>query len=435
MLPPSGRASARGHVEALLRSDLSDGVYLFNTEFPSLKQGAVRYGCSPATLRRALGQLVRDGALVRHGRRFAVPGLSREQGNGQLVLVARGAPDGSLEYVLARQRKYLITLERECSLMGIVLRFLPCFYPSGTTMKIDADSFRAFRTDTRSPTLGCMIWADGLTPELVSEQAMQFAAEGIPVAILSEDGADAVSSVVARRNVRLYRLDTGFGAGVLLGRYLARLHHRRVVYIPSLDDAEWSRQRGVGLAAGIRAVAGDAEVIALTPSQRALSMTGDPALVVASAMAPGWAEFKRVAGMTLWGSYRDRLHADIAQEAARERALAAYWPAMREACRDDTITAWVGANDNLASGALSLLASKGIAVPGTVSVAGFDDAMLATERRMTTVSLGGESAMRRMIGYLVRPTTGRRGNASGIEMVEGLVRERATTAPARMCSR
>ena len=93
--------------------------------------------------------------------------------------------------------------------------------------------------------------------------------------------------------------------------------------------------------------------------------------------------------------------------------------------RPDRPTALLAMSDELAIGALQAAAERGIAVPGDVSVTGFDDTPAAAEARLTTIAQPhrekGEAAARALLEPGARPAR--------VELATRLV-TRGSTAPA-----
>ena len=98
-----------------------------------------------------------------------------------------------------------------------------------------------------------------------------------------------------------------------------------------------------------------------------------------------------------------------------------------------SVTAVVAYNDEIAAGAVNRLADRGVAVPGAISVVGFDDTQLAemVTPRLTTVRIPAATAGTAAIEMLLDLVRGREaGLRSPLEVCGELI-VRSSTGPAR----
>jgi DNA-binding LacI/PurR family transcriptional regulator len=72
----------------------------------------------------------------------------------------------------------------------------------------------------------------------------------------------------------------------------------------------------------------------------------------------------------------------------------------RKALEHKEITAWITANDYLALNCIDCLKKYGIAVPGDISIIGFDDCFEATNYNLTTCNFDTYTLLHSMYDYL-----------------------------------
>jgi hypothetical protein len=110
-------------------------------------------------------------------------------------------------------------------------------------------------------------------------------------------------------------------------------------------------------------------------------------------------------------------------------------PLFMEALTHKSVTAWICVSDGMALSALEFLRESGVAVPGRISLAGFDNApMLAMENKLTTFDFNAAGFIHAMLNFIVRPPRPRGAYHHVPIEIEGSVMLRATTANRRRAS-
>jgi DNA-binding LacI/PurR family transcriptional regulator len=102
-------------------------------------------------------------------------------------------------------------------------------------------------------------------------------------------------------------------------------------------------------------------------------------------------------------------------------------PLLKKALAEKSITAWACANDMAALMALSFLKSRTIAVPGRISVVGFDNSLESMKAGLTTYDFNRSAAFYAALRYVISGTLP--GSASGRRPlnISGYLVARATT--------
>jgi DNA-binding LacI/PurR family transcriptional regulator len=76
----------------------------------------------------------------------------------------------------------------------------------------------------------------------------------------------------------------------------------------------------------------------------------------------------------------------------------------QEMLQNKLTTAWVAAKDPLARAALYFLDSKGISVPGDISLVGFDNTTLSAESGITSYDFAFQAMARRIFSFILYPS-------------------------------
>lgn len=105
-------------------------------------------------------------------------------------------------------------------------------------------------------------------------------------------------------------------------------------------------------------------------------------------------------------------------------------PLFMRALSDGNITAWVFGDDTEAIVGLDFLKRNRAAVPGRVSVVGFNNSRAALAADLTSYNNDFEAVMNAMLNYLLRPDSGSDVYAGKEVVLDGYVVERWTCAAA-----
>jgi DNA-binding LacI/PurR family transcriptional regulator len=105
-------------------------------------------------------------------------------------------------------------------------------------------------------------------------------------------------------------------------------------------------------------------------------------------------------------------------------------PLIRRALALPGVTAWVAYNDMLALLLLDVLKSEGIAVPGRLSVASFDDVPDAFNVGLTSYNFNVPAIVEAMVDHILGGPSSRHLKSQRIVEIPGYVVERSTTTRA-----
>jgi DNA-binding transcriptional regulator YhcF (GntR family) len=442
---PAQDAAARGPKWARLSRSIAEeilhGRIAAGSVLPGPKELAERHGVSYRTLRKAVDALVQSGVLTAYRRGFRVPfaggGLEH---NGSLVVIARGSPDAGPVAVGPRTVEIFHLLENECARARVALEFVPYDYVNGRVHPTPRSRALLAGRSAAGQPLGFVVFCnvqnpDSALPDNLLSLAPLLTPFNAPIVLLSETGEreQAVADRLGRRLTVVSMANSPL-AGARMAERLLGLGHRRVAFISAHHNGEWSRNRYAGLAAAFTSSCHDASVAVLARADVLDAAHLRPQRDRTAADLDQLHETCRRTG-TLSMQRLDRalatraeqLGAAVECEAVRE----ALQPLMRDALKLAGVTAWVGANDDVAVACMEYLRAQGRRIPQDVSVVGFDDSADAQSRRLTSYNFDCAGAVHAALHHALQPRLRRPagGKATRVD-IEGYLVERATLAVA-----
>ena len=413
----------------VIRADIATGRYASEGSLPSAKELAVRHDVCGRTLRKALALLAAEGVIEERRRGHGVAAVRHGGSGNTVVLVLRGDSFGEPSIMSPRSRDNLRELEGACSRSGARLEIVTCYYIMYDLQGIDHIRRILGDPSLRADILGFMVWTMGLEQGYLRRLLEVVEGARLPVAVLDETDAAGSMGFAPGERTRMFVTAMSTTPGRVMARYLHRLGHRHVAFIADSPLASWARARWQGMVREYEAMQAPGGVRLLVPGHaraptpvEALTTDRDKVLEM---LVPRYIE--RTQGEF---SVRERIAVRIAEEITEARSIQnardQLFPALEGLVRDEAVTAWVGASDSEALACLDFLRLNGIAVPGRISVAGFDDGYPAFSQKLTSYNFNGRAYMHAMLDYVLRPAApGDRRPAGPVEF-EGYVSERAT---------
>lgn len=381
---------------------------------------------------KALRHVCAGGSLVPWRRSYRTRELAGGSPHGTIVLVACGDCAGRVLFVTPRTNEHVRLTESECSRMGITLRVVAVEEGQERAKAARAIQSAVNAGDRgRDALLGFVFWPIGLvSPRAILEQ---LESSGLPLAVLDETGDTPAPRSAGNGRTRVFSLGSSRSAGAIAARHLLDKGHRRVAFFSPFHGSDWSRNRLDGLRGTFVDAGLPDAVSAHTLAQRL------PCEFLAQAHSTlGVIDNLLSVALRDSGPNREMLKRTVREVDERLKRVLEKESMYEELCRlldqalsDTTVTAWVGANDVVALGALRYLEKLQISVPGRMSVMGFDDSMEGFFSRLTTVNLNGQAAVRAALAHVLGRFAAEHQSPGGIIEFSGSVVERGTTAPPR----
>lgn len=443
MRPPAQRWQC---VAASMRQDILGGVYKSGEQLPGIKEMAARYGVCAQTMRRAAVQAITEGYIARERRLYTVTSMPHAAGTKRVLLIAAGT-NGTLAMVTPRTQEHIRALEWECSAFGVQL-LQWCFYDVVNNSETEISS--AIHALMRNGTLaGVLAWSVGIgdTGRLAGILNL-FIVQGIPTAMLDETTEPQHHQYDPHHGLyRVFHLGVDCGDGERVGRFLLDNGHRRAAFIALSSSAEPAakvRFQGVARAFAKGGASGGVSHFTFNDTH---------GLPVAMNIMNTLQRFYQAATTFMEETGpQSYLNSQIRQPDTVEASVVNSVPKLIMQAREietlfttvnplsllfdrvaanTGITAWVGENDVVALAICDYLKRRGIAVPGSVSVIGFDDSLAASEQQLTSYNFNGRAVLHAMmrfaLGMIYEP-----GGTSRTEFTAvGYVAQRGTTGGRR----
>jgi hypothetical protein len=332
----------------------------------------LRYGVSYRVLRRSLERLAAERTLTPERRSYRVR-PSQPLPTQTLYLfvggtITRRPPPGNTQ-----------TIERECARANLRLVVVRHVW-RGTVMEFDHPA--NFSKEQLKHIIGFMVWTMGYHDKACAEVLGIVHQYGKPVGIFDErQGYHETPIPFANRLTRCAVVAQREDEGAALGRYLLDRGHRKILYA-SLPGFDFNDIRYSGLCS-MFSRAGIADGVTATSLPSKL-----PPIPSANAE-----------------------HTNPIDEVIEKQGA----------------TAIVGYNDTAALAVLRYLRERGIAVPGRVSVVGFDDSPEASLEGLTSYNFNSQEAISLLVGHILSDPARRLRRAPPVDLVQGYVTERASS--------
>jgi DNA-binding transcriptional regulator YhcF (GntR family) len=410
-----------------LKDDILTGAFHPAASLPDVKVLQARYDASYRTVRTALESLEKQEVLAHRGTRFCVPAISAPAGAARILFLWY-----SDKYFLPSHEtdcSLMLALERACFACGITLE----------KMVVTARGEKVFLRRHEQPEeldtaivnhyagiVYLVSWRGCVNQTVLA----WFARMLKPLSIVDWLGDWKVPpSLAAKKDLQWLASSACDRPGFDAARYLIGLGHRTIAcFAPFALD--WAKARVQG-AARACLLAGESHSVVpfmhegLLPEEDMDRLVRERSRELYSIYdAPSTIQPDYLAGRTQLSAAAWIVHENaVYYDAAR--------PLFEQALSNKEVTAWIGCNDTVALMAWSFLRSKGVAVPGDISLIGFGNTLEAVKRDITSYDLNFSAAAATAVNFLLRPEWSSRFRTIARPRIDGFVIERGSTAPAR----
>jgi DNA-binding LacI/PurR family transcriptional regulator/DNA-binding transcriptional regulator YhcF (GntR family) len=391
LISPAQKKPKWQEIAVQFERDIHAGLFPETGQLPAFAGLRARYGISDFTLHRMFASLTADGIIERFGKGYRVRPSPLHQGFASVAVLGPANSSGELSVINSRFEQALVTLDIERRRTGIRFVHVP------VQARIIHSLVQASRTSR--DYLGFFIWANGIQPDLLRALETGLRSRGRPVAIIDETGD---LNVTEHPSVRAFTI-AAHGAGKQTGRFLLGLGHRRIAWINPYPGLRWSVRREEGLRksfedAGYRgendgvkgynldANAGNGLVDSATES-----LVDDFLATFARGVDSKITAFELQAHNFNIGLFRHYEQLWRAMEPVFEQALSC------------GASAWVLPNDQCAFFALRFLRNRKVAVPGRISICGFDDTWVAVQSGLTSYNFAIFNVVQQAVGFIRYP--------------------------------
>ncbi|MBD3419052.1 MAG: GntR family transcriptional regulator [Chitinivibrionales bacterium] len=421
-----------------LKQDILNGLYPPAKALPYYKELRFRYKTSFRTLKAVLDDLYREGLLKRHKRSYEPVLTASAPSRSRIRIFAPAVGGKSIAASICSQNTtYLI--ETTCRRHGV----LPEFYGYGSTYTVEpfekldihgscrflpmgSSEFIALEDDDDILGYILLITARTIDDDFIFRWIAHV--KDKPVIICDAVGNVKVRSRLHHPNMRIFTVASSARIGAHAARFLLEKGCKHVAYISPFHQALWSIHRLQGLNEIYRSAGKGHSVSIFTYnnppsvhdfySRQALD-TCDPRSLQAA--FERWSQqAPETAVRAVRPIFEFQLPCRVLPQAMLVQSLETLFD---KALAHERISAWMCANDTVALNALQYLERKGIAVPGTLQIIGFDDSEAAHEHRLTSYNFHLDMVVTRMVNAVLDPRLLPR-SRTPVE-IEGMIIERS----------
>lgn len=382
-----------------IRTQIGIGALASGQWLPAPKDSAREHGIHPSTVRRAYGLLEAKGVLQRQGRGWKVSLPEPIGSNGAGLLLCIGAQDerGNLRMDSDREWEFWREIQAEAVRCGLVPRLMPW----NGRLSVPEGALGAVVSTWHLPDSTPLL--DGLMRA------------GLPAAVWVANH-EILPGKRYRQARTLWFHDQAFGkeAGLVMGRHVSGLGHRKIAWISPFHGSSWSRNRLAGLRKGLSAEPGIELFEAVGPWVSEWDVQKDVHLdpQVLGRIDLGGIDCHRELA---------RIAYPLVEAVTRQRSLESFGPRLQEAL-DSGATLWVAGSDLAALWCLHWLDGKGVRVPEDLSLAAFDDTREATRLGLASLRFDVQGMGRAML----RQVLSSRQSHSRLTRYDGTVMARAS---------
>jgi DNA-binding LacI/PurR family transcriptional regulator len=404
------------------------GEFDAQSRLPVAKQLTHRYGIGAQALQRALRRLCHERILEKCQRGYRSLVLTATGHRVFLVTIGNAEgihdPPGNWRGELLRQFEY------QCHQHGLQLQVFVFPFTFGVIAPSQAFYDALISSRNRPYLSGTVVLPLNLTEPILAPVADAIRRAGRPAVVLDEVGTQAFRNLFAPpRAFAHFAMSGGRSAGQTMARFLLSQGHRHFAWISAQADSAWSANRRAGFEETVGRLAGTSVETAEIPESSWLAGPQHEADRYFNKAARAFDEWERHrdASAPMWSSMRFDVQQRMGRFAGDAAMTGALEPLLERLLRNQRTTVWVASNDSVASTCLRFLQQRRVAVPDTLSIAGFDDSDVALSRRLTSYNFNCAGVARAVVARLVRHE--QLGPAGDSQEVEGFVISRETTRP------
>ncbi|MBD3343744.1 MAG: GntR family transcriptional regulator [Chitinivibrionales bacterium] len=413
-----------------IRRRILNGHYSRDNPFPSIMELSYEYGSSFRTIRRALDFLCRENVLVPFNRSYAVRSLSAGTERNRIGFIVMA--DRTLKIQLSGLvEDFYRDLETECIRSNIILSQYSYLVREEEALRFYDYHGKPCDIDNSDNMLGYLFIV--VAPEYKRDRILQHLSHrNKPVATLDLIGGWDFPRMGKRRNFRLFSSAVSSQCGKEIAQFLLGLGHQRIAYLSPFHQSLWSVNRLGGLSSTYH----DA---GLPDKVRGFTFNRPPKINIyyrdqaytqcsIGPLQNAYQQWKKNIPDYFIPQFDTLFNFTIP-----ERLLP--WAEMyhdldslfEQAWAHRQITAWVAANDEVACRALDFLERKGVDVPGSISVVGFDDTLPALQQGLTSYNFNMRAMVRAMLDHVLHRSSPLLKQIHKPIELEGLIMERKTT--------
>lgn len=394
-------------IAAQLEKDIFLGRYSFANKLPGMKTLANSYNTCHQTLRKGVRTLIAKGIIQPARSGYVIAPVASNRSENAVYVIMHDF--GRISVYDEAFHDYLRLVEQACSEMELKLKFL--FFrhkDDGIEIVNHRDSFLG-NAVSRDQTLGVVMGNPGFLGSSFRELVHQVCLAGKPASILDRIGtATQLITPTAAKRTRVFLMGPGPRPGYDVGRFLLMSGHRHATYISPFHHQQWASDRFAGLQKAF-SEAGIAEgVDCLSPQNEDIEsirgVVGESLQHVNYALdAPEFMHRKWFRGLLHSG--KDSKLAPVVRDIVSYSMVRdVLYPHLERLLSNPEISAWIAANDTIATVCMDFLRARNVKVPSRVSVVSFDNSAVSFMKGITTYDFNVHKVVHAMLQHIARPS-------------------------------
>lgn len=415
---------SRHYVAEKLYRDIVTGRFSNNDRLPSCKELQRLYDVSFATLKKALGVLVKQQIIEPRTNGYFIPSINGNTGHARIVAIGCGWEDGKI-WLDHQDKSYFRIIESECIRMNIQLDLIVYYRDQGRLRFVHTASKKDYDLSDRT-ILGYIFIVANLdsTPEEVLERLVGLQRS---VAVLDVVGGWKIPRCAkGSRMVQFFTVTASELPAKRVAQYLLRKGHKKIAFFSPFHRALWSQQR-LNIISEMYSLAGISDkVISFVYDNYAYKwdyLKKQGYQEDFNSLINQYNEWKKEAhgafikkvGNFGYSIVKYLTESNCASEEIYEKMK----PLFDKALEDRSISAWVMANDFAATIAIDYLKERNIRVPEDLSIVSFDNSMDAMEYQLTSYEFNSQGIIALILRYILAPHTIKSGRKGGCIEVDG----------------
>ncbi|MBD3320590.1 MAG: GntR family transcriptional regulator [Chitinivibrionales bacterium] len=419
-------------IKLRIQQDIFNGVYSATHWLPMQKELCRRYHVSTATLRKALNALENEDVIRHEHAGYYVPEISIRRSSAAVAAIVPSDLPNRRYFEQTISNKCIRTLEQACVKKRLRLTIISPLYINNKFSLYTPGGFHETTLPQGPDIIGYVYYAIEYY-DLNEKILSMLKANNKPIGIVDPTGIMAeCREMVEASHIRasVFANTTNEQSAAQVMRFLAASGHTRSIYISPLHGYYWSKKRYEHCRRFCMQSGGKFHCSLIGRNRRLT--TSDFRQKANARCSPrvleqAFAEWKSTAPPEFLVTVGQAMEWVMHTMHARAALCRICTQLFEQALENKKATAWICANDDVASFALDFLSRKGVGVPGQLSIISFDDSHIALKKRITSYNFNIEAALEAALRFVCSSHAGRQKPKVEYTTIEGFINERETT--------
>ncbi|MBD3321469.1 MAG: GntR family transcriptional regulator [Chitinivibrionales bacterium] len=426
-----------------IKKDILQGQFGWNKALPSQKEMLRKYRVSYPTLRKALQVCVDEKIVVPEGRWYATSLKKTVMSYSRIILIGDEREETGIAKGICGD-DFTRSLEHACAISGVRLEMYSYRWCEGDLEVRNVATGEKCSIQDDNDILGFIyvgVFAreiesrlldrdDGIADvmEVFNAVIRLLLSYKRPIAVYTFEQDLTLSIRHGRESpVRIFRMAAPETSAVKVGRYLLSKHHKHIAYISPFHQALWSQLRYEALVRTFTdAGYGDkVRLVSINDHYSLLSYFSESEHHFnIENIVRTYEQWRREKNPPFTENFDHSFRRFCRRYMTVAELYYRFGPFLERLMNDRRISAWIAANDGVAEIILDFLKAQGKKVPDFVSLASFDNTVVAVRHGITSFDFNIPAAVNSMIAFLINPGAVTREKRENIGDVEGVIIER-----------